>query len=278
MPPQRIDAHHHLWRYSAPEYPWMLAGMESIRRDFLIPELKAAMLEGAINGVITVQARQSLTETEWLLDLAAYHPFMLGVVGWVPLTDPRVASHLERYVAQSKLKAVRHVLHDESDDNYMLRDDFNRGIALLHDFGLAYDILIFERHLPQTITFVDRHPNQVFVVDHIAKPRIKEGFFSPWKERMADLAKRPNVYCKLSGLVTEAAWTIWTEPQLRPYIEIVLECFTPFRVMFGSDWPVQLVASSYGQWIQVVERAITALSAAERQAIFAHSARTAYRL
>jgi L-fuconolactonase len=278
MPLQRIDAHHHLWRYSAPEYPWMLAGMESIRRDFLIPELKAAMLEGAIDAVVTVQARQSLTETEWLLDLAASHPFMLGVVGWVPLTHPQVASHLERFAAQPKLKAVRHVLHDEPDDSYMLRDDFNRGIALLHDFDLAYDILIFERHLPQTLTFVDRHPHQVFVVDHIAKPRIKDGFFSPWKELMADLAKRPNVYCKLSGLVTEAGWTTWTEPHLRAYIDIVLESFTPHRVMFGSDWPVQLVASSYGQWVQVVERAVSRLSAAERQAVFADSARTAYRL
>lgn len=275
---QRIDAHHHLWRYSAPEYPWMLAGMESIRRDFLIPELKAAMLEGAIDGVVTVQARQSMTETDWLLDLAASHPFMLGIVGWVPLADPQVAFHLERYAAQSKLKAVRHVLHDEPDEDYMLRDDFNRGIALLNDFGLAYDILIFERHLPQTITFVDRHPNQVFVVDHIAKPRIQDGSFSPWKERMADLAKRPHVYCKLSGLVTEAGWTTWTEPQLRPYIDIVLECFTPSRVMFGSDWPVQLVASSYRRWVHVVERAVSQFSAAERQAIFAHSARTAYRL
>jgi len=278
MPFEKIDAHHHLWRYSATEYPWMLAGMESIRRDFLIPELKAAMSEGGIDGVITVQARQTLIETEWLLDLAASHPFMLGVVGWIPLTELGVASHLERLAAQPKLKAVRHVLHDEADDFYMLRQDFNRGIALLKDFRLVYDLLIFERHLPQTVEFVDRHPNQVFVVDHIAKPRIKDGLLAPWKDRLADLAKRPNVYCKLSGMVTEADWARWTEAQLQPYLDIVLESFSPNRVMFGSDWPVQLVASSYGRWVQVVERVTSALSISERQAIFAKSARLAYRL
>ena len=278
MKPERIDAHHHLWKYSAEEYPWMLAGMEMIRRDFLIPELQSAMIEGGVTGVITVQARQSLAETEWLLQLAESHDFMLGLVGWVPLVDQNIGNYLEMYAPRKKLRAVRHVLHDEADDFYMLREDFNRGIALLKDFDLRYDILIFERHLPQTIRFVDGHPNQIFVVDHIAKPRIKTGVLSPWKELLAELAKRENVYCKLSGLVTEADWHAWATPQLRPYIDTVLECFGPNRVMFGSDWPVQLVASSYPRWIEVVSEAIESLSNTEKAQIFSGTARVAYGL
>jgi len=256
----------------------MLAGMESIRRDFLIPELQSMMLEAGITGVITVQARQTLHETDWLLDLADSHDFMLGVVGWLPLVEPDVERDLEKYASRRKFKAVRHVLHDEPDDFYMLREDFNNGIRLLKDFSLRYDILIFERQLPQTIRFVDRHPNQVFIVDHIAKPQIRTGLLSPWKESLKELADRENVYCKLSGVVTEADWSTWTPLQLKPYIDIVLECFGPTRVMFGSDWPVQLVTSSASRWIEVVSDAIGSLSDSEKKQIFAGTARAAYGL
>ena len=204
--------------------------------------------------------------------------FMRGVVGWVPLTDPAVASHLEEYAANPKLKAVRHVLHDEPDDFYIFRDDFNRGVGRLKEMELCYDILIFERHLPQAIEFVDRHPNQVFVVDHIAKPRIKDRQLSPWLERMQDLARRENVYCKLSGLVTEADWNAWTESNLQPFIDAVLECFGPKRLMFGSDWPVSLVACTYKNWIEAVERATEFLSPSERDRLFGGTAIEAYRL
>jgi L-fuconolactonase len=278
MQSERIDAHHHLWKYSAEEYPWMLEGMESIRRDFLVRELKHAMQQGRIDGVVTVQARQSLLETEWLLNLTRRFPFMLGVVGWVPLTDKAVGSHLERFAANPKLKAVRHVLHDEADDFYMLRDDFNRGVALLKKFGLRYDILIFARHLPQTIEFVDRHPQLTFIVDHVAKPKIKDHILSPWRENMQKLARRKNVYCKLSGMVTEAGWQTWTENDLRPYMDIVLECFGAQRLMFGSDWPVALVACSYKKWVEVVERATSSLSAGERDSLFGGTAKQAYGL
>lgn len=278
MSEERIDSHHHLWKYAPADYPWMLEGMELIRRDFLVPELQHAMLEGRIDGVITVQARQSLVETEWLLDLASAHDFMRGIVGWVPLTDPVVVSHLEKYWNYPKLKAVRHVLHDEADDFYMLREDFNRGVALLEDVGLRYDILIFERHLPQTIEFVDRHPNQVFIIDHIAKPKIKDHLLSPWREWMTDLARRENVYCKLSGLVTEAGWKVWTQEDLQPFIDTVVECFGPKRLMFGSDWPVSLVACPYEKWIEVVERSTASLSPSERDRLFGGTAKEAYRL
>lgn len=255
----------------------MLDGMDLIRRDFLVDELNAVRREASIDAVVTVQARQSLRETDWLLEVASRHDFMLGVVGWVPLTDPTVASVLENYASHPKLKAVRHVLHDEPDDYYVLRGDFNKGIGLLHRFGLCYDILILERHIPQTIEFVDRHPNQIFVVDHIAKPKIRERLVHPWREHMEELSKRENVYCKLSGLVTEADWAKWTEADLRPYIQIVLETFGPERVMFGSDWPVSLVACSYRRWVEIVQRAVSELSLPEQEAIFCRTARKAYR-
>jgi len=256
----------------------MLEGMDSIRQDFLIPELRQAMREGGIDGVVTVQARQSLTETEWLLDLASRHDFMRGVVGWVPLIAPAVASHLEKCASNPKLKAVRHVVHDEPDDLYILRDDFNRGIAGLKTFGLLYYILIFERHLPQTIQFVDRHPNQVFIIDHVAKPNIKDHLLSPWRELIQDLARRENVYCKLSGMVTEADWKAWTEKDLQPFMDVVLECFGPKRLMFGSDWPVALVACDYKKWIEAVELVTKTLSSSERDRIFGGTAKEAYHL
>ena len=278
MPEERIDSHHHLWKYSHAEYPWMLEGMETIRRDFLVSDLQRAMRSGGIDAVVTVQARQSVTETEWLLDLASQHHFMCGVVGWLPLIDAKVGKQLEKYAAHPKLKAVRHVLHDEPDDLYMLREDFNRGVALLKEFGLKYDILIFERHLPQTIQFVDRHPNQIFIVDHIAKPRIKEHLTSPWQENIRELARRTNVYCKLSGLVTEADWLSWGEADLRPYIDVVLECFGPKRVMFGSDWPVMTVACPYNRWVEIVDRATSSLSPDERDRVLGGTAKEAYQL
>lgn len=278
MDSERIDAHHHLWKYSAEDYPWMLEGMDAIRRDFLVHELKQVMQEARIDGVVTVQARQSLLETEWLLGLARDRSFMRGIVGWVPLIDRAVGFQLERFSANPKLKAVRHVLHDEPDDFYMLRDDFNRGVSLLPKFGLRYDLLIFERHLPQTIEFVDRHPRVTFIIDHVAKPRIKDRILSPWRENMQKLARRENVYCKLSGMVTEAGWQTWTEASLQPYIDIVLECFGAKRLMFGSDWPVALVACGYKKWADVVERAAAGLSPSEKESLFGGTAKQAYGL
>jgi L-fuconolactonase len=278
MGEERIDSHHHLWKYSRVDYSWISEGMESIRRDFLIVDIAQAIQAAKIDGVVTVQARQSLIETDWLLDLASRHDFVRGVVGWLPLADPAVESHLEKYWHNPKLKAVRHVLHDEPDDFYMLREDFNRGVSQLEDVGLRYDILIFERHLPQTIEFVDRHPTQIFILDHIAKPNIKGQALSPWREHMWELARRENVYCKLSGMVTEADWNTWTEKDLHPFIDGVLECFGPKRLMFGSDWPVSLLACTYDNWIDVVERSTVSLSSSERDRLFGGTAKEAYRL
>jgi L-fuconolactonase len=273
-----IDAHHHLWNYNDRDYVWMTGAMTALRHDFLIPELEAVTRASAIEGTILVQARQTTEETEWLLDLAARHALILGVVGWVPLCAMEAIQELERFAGHPKLKAVRHVLHDEPDDFYMLREDFNRGIGLLKGFELAYDVLIFERHLPQTIEWVDRHPGQVFIVDHIAKPRIQEGSISPWKENLTELAKRENVYCKISGMVTEAGWDTWTPRQLRPYFDAVLAAFGPERLMFGSDWPVLTLAADYRQWVETFLSFIAELSPPERERICRGTARAAYRL
>jgi L-fuconolactonase len=278
MPGDSIDAHHHLWKYSAEDYPWMLDGMEAIRRDFMVEDLKLALQEGGIAGAVAVQARQTLVETQWLLDLASSNKVMRGVVGWVPLVNSNVGFELEKLAANKKLKAMRHVVHDEPDDFYILREDFNRGVALLKQFDLRYDILIFERHLRQTIEFVDRHPGQIFILDHIAKPRIKDGLLEPWRNNLTNLALRHNVYCKLSGMLTEANWSTWIESELRPYVEVVLEAFGPKRIMFGSDWPVLLAAGSYQRWIEVVRRMIRSLSVDEQEWIMGRTATEAYQL
>jgi L-fuconolactonase len=273
-----IDSHHHFWKYGIEEYGWIDDTMKVIRRDFLPADLKKEIQAAGIDGVVSVQARQTLEENRFLLDFARRNDFIKGVVGWVPLIDPNVRGALEEFAQQPKAKGVRHVLQGEPDDRYILREDFNRGIALLKDLGLVYDILIFERHLPQTLQFVDRHPDQVFVLDHIAKPRIKDGYLSPWQTNIVQLAHRPNVYCKISGMVTEADYQNWTEEELTPYIDTVVSAFGPKRVMFGSDWPVCLVACPYGRWVEIVKRRIAELSETEQRRILGETAVEAYKL
>ena len=274
----KIDAHHHFWRYDPVEYAWIDEAMAAIRRDFLVEDLRQATSAVGVEGVVSVQARQSLAETEWLLELAATTSLICGVVGWVNLSSSDVARQLESFRANPKLKSVRHVVQGESDPNFILRPDFNRGVRELARFGLAYDILIFERQLPQTVQFVDRHPEQVFVVDHIAKPRIKDDLFEPWRTQMRELARRPNVCCKISGLVTEADYARWTEVQLQRYFDATLDAFGPKRLMFGSDWPVCLVACRYDRWYNLVRRFASALSADEQDWIFGRTAVQAYQL
>ena len=273
-----IDAHHHVWKYDPTQYAWISDDMAALRRDFLPNDWRDAAKPSGIDGAITVQARQTLEETRWLLELAGKHAFIRGVVGWVPLIEPDVVRHLEHFATDRKLRSVRHVLQDESDDNYALRADFDRGIAELQRFNLRYDVLIFERQLPQAIQLVDRHPRQVFVLDHVAKPRVREGILSPWRENICKLAQRENVYCKLSGLVTEADWRSWTAAALRPYLDVAIEAFGPARLMFGSDWPVCLVASEYQRWVRCVREWASALSPSEQTRLFGDTTIEAYDL
>jgi L-fuconolactonase len=273
----RIDAHHHFWRYTPDEYGWIDDAMASIRRDFLPSDLAPEMAAAKIDAVISVQARQTLSETDFLLEQAAAHSWIAGVVGWVPLIAPAVGDTLDRLSGHPALKGIRHVLQAEPDD-YMDRPDFNAGVAQLRPRNLAYDILIVHHQLPAAIRLVDRHPNQLFVLDHIAKPPIRTGDLQLWAHDLADLAHRPNVYCKLSGIVTEADYATWTYEQILPWMETALAAFTPARLMFGSDWPVCRAATSYVDWVQTVERFAATLSAAEREDLFHRTAARAYRL
>jgi len=274
----QIDAHHHFWRYDPVQYEWIGDAMSVIRRDFLPADLERAISASGVDGVVSVQARQTVEETRWLLAMAGENDFMRGVVGWVPLVSPAVGDDLAEFAGNPKLKAVRHVVQGEPDPGFILRDDFNRGIRTLRKFELVYDILIVERQLPQTIKFVDLHPEQVFVLDHIAKPGIAASELEPWRTNIAELAHRPNVYCKLSGLVTEADYHAWTEEQLRPYMDAVLDAFGPKRLMFGTDWPVCLVACEYERWHDVVSRFVGQLSGDEQERIMGGSAVEAYNL
>lgn len=263
-----IDSHQHFWVINDTDYVWMTDAHDTIRRDFLPDDLEPLLDAAGIDGTVAVQARQMVEETAWLLELARLHPRIRGVVGWVPLCDRAGEPWLERFAADPRLVGVRHVVHDEPDDFFILRADFDEGVRRLAHHGLVYDILIFARHLPQTITFVDRHPDQPFVVDHVAKPTIVRGAFDRmWALGVRDLARRENVACKVSGKVTEVRDAAWDVELLRPYFDTVLEAFGPSRLMVGSDWPVCLLRAPYGEWAAAFDRLVGELSAVEQAAI-----------
>jgi L-fuconolactonase len=273
----KIDAHHHFWKYSAAEYGWIDQPMAVIRRNFLPEDLEHEINGTGIEGVVSVQARQTLEETRWLLMMAARHAFIKGLVGWAPLIDPSVGNTLESLARDPRLCGIRHVVQSEPA-GFLLRKDFNQGVSILRGMRLAYDLLICERQLPEAILFVDQHPGQIFVLDHLAKPRIKEQMLDPWRKELKKLAQRENVFCKISGLVTEADYARWNEVQLHPYFETALEAFGPGRLIFGSDWPVCLLACSYRRWYDIVGSFTASLSTEERADIFGGTAERAYGL
>jgi L-fuconolactonase len=275
----RIDSHHHFWQYNATEYGWISEQMEVLRQDFLPNQLQATVAASGVDAVVSVQARQTTTETEWLLSLADAHPFVLGVVGWVPLAEPSIDEALERFSNRRKLVAVRHVVHDEPDDAFILGTDFNTGIRKLLPTGLAYDLLIFGKHLANTIEFVDQHPDQVFVLDHIAKPIIQAGEIDrQWQTEILQLGKRQNVWCKFSGVATEVRDEEWSVDLIQPYWETVIEAFGSDRLMFGSDWPVCLLRTSYDRWTKAVQDLSSKLSPTEQNKFWELNARQAYGL
>ncbi|HUX50983.1 MAG TPA: amidohydrolase family protein [Spirochaetia bacterium] len=274
----RVDSHQHFWIYNDRDYGWMADDAAAIRRDFLPEDFVAVSAASGITRSVAVQARQTLAETEWLFSLAETSPIIGGVVGWVDLRSGSVEGDLERLSANAQLKGVRHVVHDEPDDDFILGNAFRRGIGLLRRFSLTYDILIFSRHLERTARFVRLFPDQLFVVDHIGKPAIRDGEFDRWRAALAEVAAAPNVFCKLSGMVSEAASHRWTAETFRPYIDTVIELFGPERVMFGSDWPVCTLESDYAHIYRIVSRAIEELSADEQGAILGGSAERFYRL
>jgi L-fuconolactonase len=274
----RIDAHQHFWHYGADTHPWITETMPQLKRDFLPFDLRPLLDAAGFDGCVAVQAQQRIAETEWLLQLADAQPFVRGVVGWVDLCAPDVADDLGRLAAYPRLRGVRHLVQDEPDDRFMLRPDFTRGIAALEPFGLVYDILIYARQLPAAIELVRRFPRQPFVVDHLAKPEIRDRRFDEWRQGIGALAAFPNVASKLSGMVTEADWATWKPAQFTPYLDVALECFGPGRLLIGSDWPVCTLAGSYREVVSIVTDYVGRLSSSEREAILGGNAVRVYRL
>ncbi len=274
-----IDSHHHLWNYTAAEYGWIPPGTP-LAQDQLLEQLNAATAAAEVDGTVVVQARQTLAESDWLLALADESAIIAGVVGWVPLINPEVGNDLGRLAAHPKFRAVRHVLQEEPD-SYFLRDDFHRGLALLPDLDLRYDLLLFQRQLPVAIQLVDRQPDLGIIIDHIAKPEIRKGQIDPaWKAGMAELAQRDNILgVKISGMVTEVLDPEIDEATLRAYFEETLALFGADRLMFGTDWPVCLLRiDSYASWAAMVRRFTSDLSDDEQQAILHNNAVRCYDL
>ncbi|HET6426748.1 MAG TPA: amidohydrolase family protein [Planctomycetaceae bacterium] len=262
-----LDAHQHFWRYDPVQYPWV-PPQSALARDWLPRDLVALQQPLGLDGSIAVQARQSLAESDWLLGLADADDRIQGVVGWVDLQSEAVEADLARLARHPKFVGVRHVVQDEPDDRFLLRPEFLRGVKALKHFRLTYDILIYPKQLPAAIEFVQYFPEQPFVLDHIAKPLIRAGLLSPWDQQIRDLARFPNVMCKLSGMVTEADHQHWKPDDFRRYLDVVVDAFGPQRLMWGSDWPVCLLAGSYEQVWRLVDDYIAGWSVEDRQALF----------
>ncbi len=274
----RIDSHQHFWRYNRTEYDWMRDALANLQRDFLPPDLAPLLTATALDGTVAVQARQTLAETEWLLDLSDRFDFIKGVVGWVDLRSPHVDAQLDQVARHPKLRGIRHVVHDEPDDRFMLGADFLAGLNQLRGLGLTYDLLLFPRHLPIAVEVVRRFPHQRFVLDHIAKPPIKDHRIGAWENDLRELAGFDNVFCKVSGMVTEADWQHWQPSDFEPYLDIVFDAFGVERLMFGSDWPVCTIAADYEQVVGLVDSYVARRAPHARDAIFGGTAAAVYGL
>jgi L-fuconolactonase len=272
----RIDAHQHFWQYDPVEYGWIPDSAGVLRRDYLPAQLKPLLSAHGLDGAVAVQARQTLAENDFLLKLADENDVVKAVVGWVDLRSPDAEEQLERYAAHPKFRGVRHVVQDEPDDAFLLRDDFRRGIELLAAFGLTYDILIYHRHLPFAVELVKRYPNQPFILDHIAKPDIKNGTIAPWDGHIRQLAAYGNVSCKLSGMVTEADWSGWKADDFKPYLDVITEAFGPERLMIGSDWPVCTLSADYGTTMGIVMDYIKNWDEDSREAVLGRNCAKVY--
>lgn len=273
-----IDAHQHFWQYDPERHGWIDDNMSVLKRDFLPIHLQEVFKANNVEGCVAVQADQSEAETEFLLDLSRENPFIKAVVGWVDLRSEQLEDKLTYFREFSKLAGFRHVVQSEPDNNFMLREDFKRGISLLLKHGFTYDILIFPTQMEAAEQIVATFPDQKFVIDHLAKPYIKKGRLEPWESTMKVIAQNDNVYCKISGMVTEADWQNWQYDDFVPYMDVVMEAFEPDRIMFGSDWPVCLLAGSYARVKAIVERYIGELSEAERQKIMGGTAMKFYNI
>lgn len=274
----RIDAHQHFWNYDPVRDAWITEEMKTIRRNFLPDDLEPELKAEGMQGCITVQADQSERETDFLIQLSAQNSFIKGVVGWVDLTAAGVDSRLEHFSRHKVVKGFRHILQGEADRGYMLREDFCRGIGALQSFGFTYDILIHEDQLPFVPEFVRRFPEQPFVIDHLAKPKIRTKEIEAWKKNILAVAQFENVYCKVSGMTTEADWQRWRKEDFHPYLDVVVEAFGMKRLLYGSDWPVCLLAGNYQQTINITEDYFAAFSRDEQASLFGNNAISFYKL
>jgi L-fuconolactonase len=273
----RIDSHQHFWRYSAQHHAWLDDSMSALRRDFMPPELQALVQAEGVDGSVAVQVGQTHTETQFLLGLADAYPFIRGVVGWVDLRARELEGTLAELADHARFKGVRHIAQAEPQ-GFLAQPAFRAGVASLARFDLSYDVLVYAHQLPEAVDFARALPDVRLVLDHLAKPPVRKAELEPWRTQVQRLAELPNVYCKLSGLVTEADWSNWQPRDLVPFIDTVVECFGPSRVMVGSDWPVCTLAGSYADVLNVFRVYFAGFSAAEQAAIFGGNAERAYRL
>lgn len=271
----RIDAHQHFWRFDRAEYPWIPPG-SALERDWLPDDLARLLATAGLDGCVAVQARQSLEESRWLLSLADAAPIIKAVVGWVDLRGENLPRDLAELSRHPRFRGVRHVAQDEPDDRFLVRPEFVRGVERLADFGLTYDLLIYPRQLPAAIELVQRFPQQPFVLDHLAKPSIRTGELSPWREQVRELAASPNVMCKVSGMVTEADHARWQPRDMRAYLDVVFAAFGEDRLMYGSDWPVCLLAASYERQLAIVKDYVGPLGVAVERNVFGENAARFY--
>lgn len=269
----KIDAHQHFWEYDALRHMWINENMLTLRRNYIPQDLKMELEANGLDGSVAVQASQAESETEFLISLAKQNDSIKAIVGWVDLRSREVEDRLLYFTeASPKIKGFRHVIHDEADINFILDKNFLNGVSKLSKFGLTYDILIFPIHLKTTIEFIKKFPDQKFVIDHIAKPNIEKAEISLWKSYMHTLGKFDNVWCKLSGMVTEAKWNVWKYEDFVPYLDVVFDSFGPERLMFGSDWPVCLLSGSYGEVKGIVDRYVSKFNSVEKNKIFGDNA------
>jgi len=272
----QVDTHVHFWEYNQQRDDWM-ESMPVLQQNYFPAKLISTFQENNIDACVAVQASQSEDETTFLIDLANQHPFIKGVVGWIDLQDPNIEARLNHFSQYPIIKGWRHVVQGEPDD-FLLRPDFHRGIKALQPLGYTYDILIYPHQLKPAIEFVSRFQDQAFVIDHCAKPNIAQHQIQEWKNLMQEMAQAPNVYCKLSGLLTEAKWNEWSDVDFYPYLDVVVDSFGIDRLLFGSDWPVVLVSGGYSKWKNLLENYFSGYSAADKAKIFGENAIRFYHL
>jgi L-fuconolactonase len=275
---RKIDSHQHFWLYNPVNHAWINDDMRVIQRDFLPTDLQPILQENGIEGCVAVQVDQTEAGNDFLLDLAEKNSFIKGIVGWIDLQSDNIEERLQHYSSIKPMKGFRHILQGEPDEKFMLNEQFKRGIGLLNQYGFSYDILIMPNHLPYAKTFVAEFPQQRFVIDHLAKPYIKDKHINGWKEDIQAIAAFPNVYCKVSGMVTEADWVNWKAEDFVPYLDVVFNTFGANRVMYGSDWPVCNVAGGYKGVLNVIENYVGRLTQNEQELFWAKNAVDFYRL